>query len=143
MGDITVAPIPDGFEPTDWALGFTRHLGGLYLHRDKPILAALIRAEHLNPVGIAHGGFLASLADCAFGVAFKHYLDTAIPPVTVNLNVDYLGAVREGQWVEAHVEIHKVGRSIANAGVQLRVGEKVVLRASGIFTVWKGEVPQA
>ncbi|UVE15967.1 hypothetical protein NVV93_09880 [Pseudomonas sp. LS44] len=56
------------------------------------------------------------------------------------LNIDCRGAVREGEWLEAHVDVLKVGSSFANASCLLKVGERLVLRANGIFTIWKGKV---
>jgi len=125
--------IPEGFNELSGRPGFTCHIGGVYLDQERATLGALIRPEHLNPANIAHGGFLATLADSSFGVAFQRHLDTAIPPLTVTLNIDYIGAVREGEWVEAHVDIHKVGRTLAYASTSLKVGERVVLRANGVF----------
>ena len=80
-----------------------------------------------------HGGFLATLADTAFGVMIKRELDLPVPPATVGLSVDYIGAVRDGDWAEAHVEIHKVGKRLTNASCLVKVGERTVLRASGVF----------
>ncbi|WP_238474428.1 PaaI family thioesterase [Pseudomonas cavernae] len=130
--------IPAGFEPFQTRAGFVIGCGGFFLHREQPILAMRVGAEHLNSVQIAHGGLLATLADCAFGAILWRQLDTPTPPITVNLNVDYLGAVREGDWLEAHVEVEKNGASFINASCRLKVGERLVLRANGIFTRWKG-----
>jgi acyl-coenzyme A thioesterase PaaI-like protein len=61
--------------------------------------------------------------------------------ITVNLNVDYLGPVREGEWLEAHVDVLKTGGTFINASCLLKVGERLVLRANGVFTTWKGKTP--
>ncbi|MNZ57257.1 Thioesterase superfamily protein [compost metagenome] len=134
--------VPDGFVAVQSSAGFTRHNGGFFVHQELPIVASRIAPEHLNPLRIAHGGYLAAMADSAFGVIFKRQFNLEVPPVTVSLTVDYLGAVREGEWLEAHVEILKFGRSFASASCLLKVGERLVLRASGTFTVWKGEIPR-
>ncbi|MGH8785825.1 MAG: PaaI family thioesterase [Cupriavidus necator] len=135
--------VPAGFSPLETPPGFVRSLGGFYFHDELPILGMHITADHLNSVRIAHGGLLATLADSAFGVVFKRHLGTPVPPITVNLSIDYLGAVREGDWLEAHVEVLKVGSSFVNANCLLKVGDRLVLRATGIFTVWKGKLPAA
>ncbi len=132
--------IPEGFEPLVIPPGFVHHCGGFYLHAERPVLAVRITSAHLNSLKTAHGGFLATLADCAFGAIFKRQLGLPVPPVTVNLNVDYFSAVREGDWVEAYVEIHKAGRTFANGSCMLKVGELPMLRASGIFAVPKSKV---
>ncbi|MBM7061295.1 PaaI family thioesterase [Pseudomonas sp. UL073] len=132
-----VAPLPAGFAPLQTRAAFVHGCGGFLLHEQLPILAMRVGAEPLNSVQIAHGGLLATLADCAFGAVLWRQLGGATPPITVNLNVDYLGAVRAGDWLEAHVEVDKVGGSFINASCRLKVGERLVLRANGIFTRWK------
>lgn len=131
--------VPAGFSPLQTTSGFVQGCGGFYLHDQQPILAARVGPDHLNSLRIAHGGFLATVADCAFGAVFRRL--HGVPALTVHLDVDYIDAVREGAWLEAHVQVHKVGGRFANASCLLQVGERLVLRASGIFTQWKGKLP--
>lgn len=53
--------------------------------------------------------------------------------VTVNLSLDYLAAAKVGAWVGAPVAPHKMGRQLAFGDCVLRVDEREVLRATGIF----------
>ncbi|WP_152223725.1 PaaI family thioesterase [Pseudomonas sp. SCB32] len=140
---LSATPIPAGFSPIAAPPGFVRFCGGFHFHDELPIIGVRIGGHLLNSVGIVHGGFLATLADTAFGLVFKRQFGLDVPPVTVNLNLDYLSAVREDDWLEAHVQVLKFGSSFANADCQLKVGDRVVLRSSGIFTVWKGRRPMA
>lgn len=133
--------VPEGFRPMHTMEGFVKHNGGFYVHATRPVLATRIVGNHLNPIRIVHGGYLATVADTAFGFVLKRDLQLDIAPVTASLNIDYLGAVKEGDWLEAEVEVLKAGRSLINASCLLRVGERLVLRASGGFVVWKGEAP--
>ena len=55
--------------------------------------------------------------------------------VTVNLSTDFLDAARPGDWVEAHVEVQKMGKRMAFANCFLQVGARRILRASGVFAV--------
>ncbi|MCY1403026.1 phenylacetic acid degradation protein PaaD [compost metagenome] len=123
---------PAGFERTLRA-GFVAHCTGLYYHPQRNIMAARIRAEHLNPLGIAHGGFLATLADTAFGRVLREAAGTELPPATVNLNMDYLGTAPLGAWVEARVQVHKVGRTLYHASLDLLDGERLVARGKATF----------
>jgi uncharacterized protein (TIGR00369 family) len=125
------------YSPLEAPPGFVQFCGGVYVHDRRPIVAVRIRSEHLNSVQIAHGGFLATVADTAFGVILRRALGSESLYITVNLNIDYLGAVREGDWLEAHVDVLKSGSSFANASCLLKVGDRLVLRASGVFTPWK------
>ncbi|MBV4518899.1 PaaI family thioesterase [Pseudomonas sp. SWRI74] len=121
-----------GFVPMG-RVGFVVHCTGLYVHEERSVLAARIRPEHLNPLGIAHGGFLATLADTAFGRALRLAAATDLPPATINLSMDYLSPANLGSWVEAHVQIHRVGRSLSHASLDLRDGERLVARAKATF----------
>jgi acyl-coenzyme A thioesterase PaaI-like protein len=47
--------------------------------------------------------------------------------------MDYLSPANLGSWVEAHVEIHRVGRSLSHASLDLRDGERLVARAKATF----------
>jgi acyl-coenzyme A thioesterase PaaI-like protein len=53
--------------------------------------------------------------------------------VTVNLTVDFLASAHEGDFVEAHVDIEKVGARLAFATCSLQTQKRKVLRASGVF----------
>ncbi len=128
------------FSPLLTQPGFVRFCGGFHVHDHLPIVAVRIQPEQLNSVRIAHGGFLATVADTAFGVILRRVLGSEFTPITVNLNVDFLGAVREGDWLEAHVEVLKSGSSFTNASCLLKVGERLVLRSNGVFTAWKKSV---
>ncbi|MBV6822070.1 PaaI family thioesterase [Pseudomonas sp. PD9R] len=139
--DAVQAAIPEGFLALEKRSGFLRNCGDFYVHEELPILAVRLQPHHLNYVRIAHGGFLATVADSAFGVVLRRLSVSQVPAITINLNVDYLGPVREGDWLEAHVEVLKTGGSFINASCLLKVGERLVLRANGVFTWWKGATP--
>ena len=127
------AGVPPGYEPLRTARGFVHEIGGFHVHARLDVVALRVRAEHLNSIGIAHGGFLATVADSAFGILIKRQRSLASPPPTVSLGVDYIGPAREGDWLEAHVDVHKVGRRLANASCLLKVGERLVARVNGVF----------
>jgi uncharacterized protein (TIGR00369 family) len=139
--DAVQATIPEGFSALEKRSGFLRNCGDFYVHEELPILAVRLESHHLNYVGIAHGGFLATVADSALGVVLRRLSVSQSPAITINLNVDYLGPVHEGDWLEAHVEVLKAGSTVTNASCLLKVGERLVLRASGVFTWWKGKTP--
>lgn len=126
--------IPEGFELLVSPAGFIKTCGPFYIHADKPIVAARVGREHLNQIGIAHGGFLATLADVAQGAVVRRDLHTAAAP-TVHLGIDYIGAVQPGDWVEAHVRVLKDGRKLINTDCDVRVGDRVVMHSSGAFFV--------
>ncbi len=124
--------LPEGFALIGAGPGFVRLCGDFYIHAEQPIVAALIAPEHLNPFGIAHGGMLVTLADSAMNAVLRRDFGI-LRPVTVGLSVDFLGTVRQGDWAQASVTLHKTGKRIANASCMVTVADRPVLRVSGVF----------
>lgn len=132
-------------EDRDVPQGFTRlrrgsspflsSLGPLYAKKEGAgvVLGLRIEGKHLNTRGVAHGGMLVTLADSALGIVIAMARTPPLPMVTVNLTTDFADAARAGDWVEARVDIQKIGRRLAFANCHLWVGDKRILRASGIF----------
>ena len=129
--------VPEGFRPIQRGGPFLSALGPLYVKAGgaTPIIALRLEEKHLNTRGIAHGGMLVTLADTALGIALATSRNPPQPMVTVNLSTDFADAARAGDWIEAHVDIQKVGARLAFANCYLVVGNKRILRASGVFAV--------
>lgn len=129
--------IPPGFERLKRGGPYMANLGELYCSRENGaiIIAMRITEQHTNMRGIAHGGMLTSLADSALGLGLTMHCEGRQSFVTVNLGCDFVDAARPGDWVEAHVDIQKLGGRVAFANCFLQVGAKRILRASGVFAV--------
>jgi len=130
--------VPDGFRRWDARSGFGLLLGPVYLHESRPIAAMRVDARHLNVQDIAHGGFLAALADSAYGYIFRRDLPDILPR-TVHLSVDYLAAVQPGDWLEAHVDFVRRGKRLTNGTCRLMVGDRVVLQTTAVFSTVRRE----
>lgn len=128
---------PPGFVLLRRGGPFMAGLGPLYCRRSEGqiVIALRIDARHTNMRGIAHGGMLATLADGALGIGLTLASDDKVSFVTVNLSTDFVAAAHPGDWVEAHIDIQRVGRRMAFANCYLQVGEERILRASGVFAV--------
>src|SRR5262245_57105475 len=98
-------PPPPGFEPMPHRRGFVTTCATFFFDRARSVVGARITADHLNPLAIAHGGLLATLADTGFGMAIRAAAQAERPPATISLGIDYLNPAREGDWVETHVEV--------------------------------------
>jgi uncharacterized protein (TIGR00369 family) len=131
----TEANVPEGFKQVERGGPFLRSLGPVFLKKegDQTIVGFRIEERHLNTRGIAHGGMLVTLADSALGIVLALSLTPPQPMVTVNLTADFADSAHLGDWVEAHVDIQKVGIRLAFANCYLRVGDRRILRASGVF----------
>jgi uncharacterized protein (TIGR00369 family) len=138
---------PPGFERLNRGGPYMANLGELYCReveaeREGEIVFAMrIEDKHTNMRGIAHGGMLTSLADSALGLGLTLYCEGRQSFVTVNLSTDFIDAARPGDWVEAHVEVQKLGKRMAFANCFLQVGARRILRASGVFAVMNALKP--
>ena len=137
--DDDAGDVPAGFERLKRGGPYMAGLGFLYCRRDadRIVIAMRIDARHTNMRGIAHGGMLASLADSALGLGLTLSCEGKNSFVTVNLSTDFIDAARPGDWAEAHVHIGRIGARVAFADCELMVGDKRILRASGVFAVMK------
>lgn len=129
--------IPEGFEPIFRSSPFLDLLGPIYNKRTEGTLVIAIRAEekHCNGRGLVHGGVFSSLADVALGYNAAFDGGNTTPIVTANLSIDYAGSARRGEWVEVHTDIQKVGKTMAFGNCYFSVGNKRIVRASGVFSV--------
>ena len=138
MTSADAPPPPPGFELFHRGSGpWLSSLGPLYLRTegDRAILAMRIADTHANTRGLAHGGMLVTFADSALGILIAMQHAPSQPMVTVSLATDFLDAARPGDFLEAFVDIERMGRRLAFATCLLRVGERRILRASGVFSV--------
>ena len=136
------AETPEGFKALQRGSSrFLSSIGPLYAKGEGKgtIIGLRIEERHLNTRGVAHGGMLVTLADCALGIVIAMLRSPPIPMATVNLSADFADVARLGDWVEARVDVQKMGKRLAFASCHLWVGEKRILRASGIFA----DVPPA
>ncbi len=129
--------IPAGFEPAKRVGPFLDLFGPIYVKRDgeRRIVATRVVEKHLNTRGIVHGGMLVTLADSALGINLAYFGDPPRPMVTVSLTTDFVYAANLGDWIEAHADIQKIGARLAFANCYLQVGDKRILRASGVFAI--------
>lgn len=129
--------IPAGYRALERSGPYLEAIGPLYVRPDGDSLTVALRIErrHLNIRGIAHGGLMVTLADSALGIVLSNSRKPRIPMVTVSLTTDFAGSAREGDWVEARVDIQKVGGRLAFANCYLSVGDARILRASGVFAL--------
>lgn len=128
---------PAGFEPLFRTSPFLDLLGPFYYRKDGDALVVglYIAEKHTNARGAAHGGLLMTLSDIAIGYATAFSADPPLRLVTTNMSVDFAGAAKIGDWVEARVDIQKTGRRLAFANAYLHVGPERVVRASATFLV--------
>jgi uncharacterized protein (TIGR00369 family) len=130
-------PLPEGFKPLFRSSPVIEMIGPVYSRGEGAGLELGLRAErkHCNRRGTVHGGILATLADIALGYSLAFSTQPPTAAITANLSIDFAGAAKEGDWLEARVDFQKLGSRLAFANCYINVGEQRVARASAVFLV--------
>jgi acyl-coenzyme A thioesterase 13 len=126
-----------GFETYAEPSGFLDRIGPFMQRRTETgvIFGVRVSDYHCNRRGIAHGGLIVTLANVALGKTGEWFSRPPVSLLTASLTVDFYGAARLGDWIEARSDVSRVGRQVAFGNCYLSVGEKPVARASGVFNV--------
>lgn len=130
--------IPDGFTPAGFSPGFLDHGGPYYLaaREGAPKLVGLrICEHHINYRDAAHGGVISTLADVALSHAVYDAERPRLTPSTITLQVNYLHAVKLGDWLEARVRIDRLGGRTAYTSGEIFRGDEPVATMNGVFAV--------
>jgi uncharacterized protein (TIGR00369 family) len=128
----TFDPAAAGWERVK-AHNFGELVGPIW-RRSDPHFGFVAAEKHGNHINIVHGGMLATFADQAMGMTAQRATGNK-PHATIELNMQYIGAVQIGDFVEAHCEIVRITRSIIFMRGTLMVGDRVVASASGVWKI--------
>ena len=106
-----------GVEPLDAADG-------------KTLLRLVLRTEHQNNIGMAHGGVTCTLLDIAMGSAARRLVD--LPMMTLDMQTSFIAPGRGVLLAEGRVI--RAGRSVVfcEGEVRTETGE-LVAKGSGLF----------
>uniref|UniRef100_A0A1A9WTM0 Thioesterase domain-containing protein n=1 Tax=Glossina brevipalpis TaxID=37001 RepID=A0A1A9WTM0_9MUSC len=115
--------------------GFERHLEKVRITGGgdgKCTAEFTVAVEHLNRVGGLHGGFTATLVDMITTYALMS--KPCHPGVSVNMNVSYMKAAREGDDVIIDANLLRAGKKMAFLECELRHKKDNSLIAKGSHT---------
>ncbi len=129
------ASIPKGFEPLRVRSGLLELIGPIFNLQDEDVLrfGFVCERRHCNASGGMHGGMLAAYGDIILtcGAIYHGRLETGV--ITVSMTCDFLSPAAVGEWIEGTAELLQVTRSMAFVEADIRVGDRRVLRASGVL----------
>ena len=94
----------------------------------------VVAPKHLNRAGILHGGMLMSLADQAMAMTARN-TSGAKRHATIELNIQFVGGVKLGEFVEAAAEVVRATRSLVFMRATMSVGSRTVASTNGIWKV--------
>ena len=92
----------------------------------RTLLRLVLRPDHANNLGIAHGGILCTLLDVAMGTAAR--LAAGGPVVTLDMQVRFLNAGRG--TLEAEGRVTRGGRSVAFCEAVIRDGDGTLVASA-------------
>lgn len=131
--------VPETYTPHFRKSAFTDPWEPLYsrVSDTEVSLGTLLRDAHCNSRGIIHGGFISAIADNAMGLTCVQNLRAngrdVKSLVTVNLNVDFTGMAKVGDWIATESKIVKLGGSLGFVQCHLKTNDTMVARANATF----------
>ena len=94
-----------------------------------------LEPHHFNPGGIVHGGVLATLLDGCIGLALRTKLGMDKDHVTVDLNVQYISAMRAGALIGRGKAV-RVGDRVSYGDAELTSEDgRLIAKGSATFLV--------
>ena len=137
--------VPAGFRPLASGGGFIAANGPLYLYHEGEVVKLGFRVEerHTNPMGICHGGMMASFCDMLLPISVHRKSPEVghrfLP--TISLQIDYLSPVALGAWVEGEAGALRTTRTLVFAQGLVSADGAPAARVSGIFKIGQVFVP--
>ncbi|MFT7286050.1 MAG: hypothetical protein ACI87W_000153 [Halieaceae bacterium] len=128
-------PVPEGFEQLPRGLGFGDLLQPFYrrvVERDVNF-GLYVAEQHLNMMGICHGGALMTLADIAAATSIHLQRENPVPSPTINLSFDFMSPGKAGRWLQTRSDHVQAKRHFGFCSGVIHDGDTVVLRYSGVF----------
>jgi uncharacterized protein (TIGR00369 family) len=129
-------PTAEGWKKMRATSGFSELVGPIWARNHDGVweYAFFAEAKHDNRQGATHGGMLMTFADHAIGVAAWEAAGRKAC-VTMQMETQFLKAVRQGDFVECRGEVVRAAKSVIFMRGELRVRGQAVMAASGIWKI--------
>jgi uncharacterized protein (TIGR00369 family) len=117
--------------------GFMQNIGDLSFKKiDESNFEFSIKVEEkfLNTGKIAHGGFIATIADTGMGNA-AHIAAGNKRSVTINLDIKFISASKQGDTLTGKVEVLKRTKSLVFINCKILNSNDIVAIASGTWKI--------
>ena len=112
---------------------FLELIGPVWANDATATLALAVGPQHLNRHGLLHGGALAAVSDLQALILNRANEAASRNVVTVSLATDFLAPVCAGDWLEMAVTLTRETRSLLFTDATMKVGDRIVGRARGIY----------
>jgi len=132
---MNTSPIPEGFNlfPEDGS--FQDTIAPLYMKlTDEGIIYGLrVEKQHCNSIGICHGAVYMAMMDLALITSVCEAMGNYQGSPTININLNYLKACKEGDWIETRIDKAQLTSSIGFANGKIVIDNCTAVEASGCF----------
>jgi len=125
------------FEQISIKPGFMKHNGGLLfreISKNEFEFKTIIKEDHLNSIGITHGGYISSIIDSGAGTG-AHRTANNSSCVTVSLDIKFIGTTKLNDEIVGFVKILKQTRTMIFLICHLKSNKKIIASASGIWKI--------
>ena len=117
--------------------GFMQNIGDLSFKKIDEVnfeFSITILEKFLNTGGIAHGGFIATIADTGMGNA-AHITAGNKRCVTINLDIKYISAGKLNEKLVGKVKVLKKTKTLVFISSEILGANGVVANASGVWKI--------
>ena len=131
--------MPKQFEQISIKPSFMKHNGGLFFREISETefeFKTTVKENHLNTIGITHGGYISSIIDSGAGTG-AHRAANNSQCVTISLDIKFIGATKLNDEIIGFVKILKRTKSMVFLICHLKNNEKIIASASGIWKILK------
>ena len=118
---------------------FMKFNGGLLFRKksnNKYEFKTKVSKNHLNSVGITHGGYIATIIDSGAGTA-AYRCSGSLKCVTVSFEIKFIGMTKLNDEITGSVSILKQTKSMVFISCSLKSKKKFIAYASGIWKILK------
>ena len=127
------------FEQISIKPGFMKHNGGLLFRKiseNEFEFKTIIKENHLNSIGITHGGYISAIIDSGAGTG-AHRAANNSSCVTISLDIKFIGPTKLNDEIIGFVKILKRTKSMIFLICHLKNNEKIIASASGVWKILK------
>jgi acyl-coenzyme A thioesterase 13 len=129
--------IPQGFAPANFSPGFLDLSGPYFLKQgDGPaIIGCRVTDHHMNYVGVAHGGVLATMADVVLSYQVYASETPGLPVSTVSMTTNFLSGARLGEWIVGRGTIDRMGKKLAYVHGSIWCDDRILMTMNAVYNI--------
>ena len=117
--------------------GFMQNIGDLSFKKIDEVqyeYSIEVLEKFLNTGGIAHGGFIATIADTGMGNA-AHIAAGNKRCVTINIDIKFISAGKLNEKLVGRVKVLKKTKTLVFISCEIFASEKIIATASGTWKI--------